>query len=513
MTIQKSAVAFTLIAAAFSLMITSLAAADDAIPVYTPGGSEKSPRPNVLLICVDDLRNCLKAKGGQIAKVPNLDRLAAEGRYFKRHYVQSAICGPSRCSLLTGRRVINAWDLWAADRKLPSRPEVPVSFADHFQRHGYETVSIGKISHEPGGTMPPDYRIPQVPFSWDKAFAPSAQWKSPWHAFFAYSEGNAYNAVIRWTKDETPRLPFESANVGDEGYADYHIAQAGIGEINRLADGDRPFLLAVGFFKPHLPHNAPTKYWDMFPEASVGMPDNFFPPENVDPAITIHKSNELTSHYHWPLGLGNFDRSTIINQRRAYYATTAYVDAQIGRLLDAFRDSPAVKNTIVVLWSDHGWKLGEHRMFSKVTNFEIDTNSPLIIHTPGISKPGMTSDALVETVDIYPTLADLCGLPRPTGLAGQSLRPIIEDPAVQGKPCAYSAIRGGGGHLGHSVRTDRYRLVHWIKAGKVAQVELYDHLTDPGENKNIAAEHRETVARLGELLPSRMKEVTLKSRP
>ncbi|MEE8451322.1 MAG: sulfatase [Thermoguttaceae bacterium] len=474
----------------------------------TSSGTPTASRPNVLLICVDDLRNCLELDGDPIARTPNLDRLAAEGRYFRQHHVQVAACGPSRCSMLTGRRIIGTWDVWNVDRKRAQEPANPVSFAHHFRRHGYATTGIGKISHEPGGTMPPEYAVHQVPYSWDKAFAPVGLWKTPWHAFFAYSEGQAYNAVIRWVKDEPPRLPLECGDVGDDGYADYYLAQAGVEQLRRLADGDRPFLLAVGFYKPHLPHASPKKYWDMFPAEKVGMPENFHPPKNVDPSICIHKSVELTGHYHWPSGLGNISRDEAVRQRRAYYAAVAYVDAQIGKVLDALRGLPCADNTIVVLWSDHGWQLGEHRMFSKHSNYERATNSPLIIKTPGIHAPGKPSDGIVEAVDLFPTLTDLCQLPTPDGLAGQSLRAMLESPKAPGKPAAYSTHGGGRGYRGHALRTEQYRLVRWLNAaGEVGLIELYDHHVDPEENVNIAAKHSDVVAALTKQLETKMAQV------
>lgn len=479
------------------------------------GGSNASSgqRPfNVLLICVDDLRNCLGLDGDAIARTPKLDRLASEGRYFRRHYVQVAACGPSRCSMLTGRRIIETWDVWNKDRGLKEQPRNPVSLAHHFRRHGYATVSIGKISHEPAGTLPPQYEVNQIPFSWDKAFAPHGRWASPWHAFFAYADGRAYNAVIRWVKDEPPRLPFECGQVDDDGYADYYLARAGIAELNRLAAGDKPFLLAVGFYKPHLPHNAPKEYWDMFSADEIGMPDNFHPPRNVDTSICIHKSPELTGHYHWPSGLGNISESEAIRQRHAYYAAVAYVDAQIGRLLDALRASDCADNTIVVLWSDHGWQLGEHHMFSKHSNYDVATNSPLIVKIPGMERPGVPADGLVETVDLFPTLVDLCNLPRPAGLAGVSLRPMIEDPAANGKIGCYSTHPGGRGYRGHALRTQRYRLVRWInKQDEVGLVELYDRKSDPGENVNIADLHPKVVARLTRQLEEKMGQVVMTS--
>ena len=469
-------------------------------------------RPNVLLICVDDLRNCLELDGDRIAQMPNLDRLAREGRYFRHHYVQVAACGPSRGSMLTGRRIIHSWDVWNADRKLGIEPKNPVSLAHHFRRNGYATVSIGKVSHEPGGTMPPEYEVHQQPFSWDKAFAPIGRWKSPWHAFFAYSNGRAYNSAIKWTKDEPPRMPFESGDVGDDGYADYYLAQSGIEELTRLSRGEKPFLLAVGFYKPHLPHNAPEKYWKIFPAEEVGMLGNFHPPKNVDPSICIHKSPELTAHYHWPSGLGNINREEAVRQRRAYYAAAAYVDAQIGRLLDQLRELDTDRNTIVVLWSDHGWQLGEHQMFSKHTNYEVATNSPLIVKVPGMNEPGVPADGIVEAVDLFPTLIDFCGLSTPEGLAGRSIRSMVENPNAPGKAAAYSTCGGGRGFAGHSIRTNRHRLVRWIdKSGQVGLIELYDYQKDPQEKVNIAQDHPDLVDELTKRLSVKMNQVVKSS--
>jgi arylsulfatase A-like enzyme len=487
-----------------AVFLSPLLASVGSVPLC----GQQEARPNVLFICVDDLRNCLELDGDPIAVTPNLDKLAAEGRYFPHHYVQVAACGPSRGTMLTGRRIVHSWDVWNSDRKLTAEPKNPVSWAHHFRRHGYATVGIGKISHEPGGTMPPEYKVHQVPFSWDNAFAPLGRWESPWHAFFAYSNGRAYNAVIRWVKDEPPRLPLESADVDDNGFADYYLAQAGIEQLQRLAAGSKPFVLAVGFFKPHLPHNAPQKDWDRFPADKVGMPKNFSPPKNVDPAICIHKSPELTGHYHWPSGLGNISQAEAIRQRQAYYAAVAYVDRQIGRLLDALRRLPCVKNTIVVLWSDHGWQLGEHHMFSKHTNYEVATNSPLIIKLPNTPQPGQPALGLVEAVDIFPTLVDLCRLPLPDRLAGQSLRPMVEDSRHPGKPCAYSTAPGGKGYRGHTLRTEKYRIVRWVdKKDELGMTELYDYASDPHEEINIAADQPDVVARLTEMLGPKMKEV------
>jgi arylsulfatase A-like enzyme len=220
----------------------------------------------------------------------------------------------------------------------------------------------------------------------------------------------------------------------------------------------------------------------------------------------------MTGHYHWPDGVGNISREAAIRQRRAYYAAVAYVDAQIGKLLDELRGLECADNTIIVLWSDHGWQLGEHRMFSKHSNYEVATNSPLIIKVPGMNQPGTPADGLVEAVDLFPTLTDLCGLPTPGGLAGKSVSPMIDDAGAPGKNGAYSTHGGGRGFRGHTLRTDRYRLVRWInQRGDVGLVELYDYENDRLETLNIAARHRELVDELSRELTAKMKQVVTSS--
>jgi len=470
-----------------------------SLVAFQPVRADTSPkRPNVLLICVDDLRPQLGCYGCGEMVTPNIDRLAEEGRAFTRHYVQIAVCGPSRCSLLTGRRVLQSWDCWAEDRKRTQEPENPVSIAHLFRRGGYRTVSIGKVSHEPGGTLPPQYTTHQIPFSWDLAMGPSGPWQDPWRAFFAYAHGRAYNAIIRWVKNEPPRLPFEAADVSDEGYADGLIARLGVEQLRDLKSRGGPFFLAVGFFKPHLPHNAPKKYWDLYDPEKVALAPNPFPPKNVDPAISCYPSLELTTHYHWPHGARNVPPAQARNQRHAYFACVSYVDAQIGKVLDELRRLGLDRSTVVALWGDHGWHLGEHDMFGKCTNFEIATRSPLIVKVPEMPQPGKSADGLAETVDLYPTLAELAGLAAPEDLAGRSLGPMLDDPGAPGKPGAMSCFHRAGGFFGKTLRTDRYRIVEWIhkKTGEVAQIELYDHQTDPQENVNVAEEQPEVVKEL-----------------
>jgi len=458
------------------------------------GAGLRRGRHNVLLICVDDLRPQLGCFGCDFMVTPNIDRLADEGRLFTHHYVQSAVCGPSRCSMLTGQPQ-HSWDCWKKARSLKAEPERPVSVAHLFRRAGYRTVCIGKVSHQPGGVMDPEQTVHQVPFSWDKAFAPVGPWRTPWRAFFSYAGGKAYNKVIRMEKDE-PRLPYECTDVPDTGYADGLNAEAAVAELRSLAEGDAPFFLAVGFYKPHLPFNAPKKHWDLYNPDTIALAENAFPPKHVDAAVSLHRSFELTTHYDWPAGEGNVPEEKARLLRHAYYACTSYVDAQIGTVLDEARRLGLMDRTVVCLWSDHGWHLGEHGMWGKQTNFEVAVRSPLILAAPGLQDRGRRAHGLVETVDLVPTLADLCGLAPPDGLAGTSLVPLLENADGPGKAEACS-FHPRGNLMGRTLRTLRYRLVHWTnRKGETAQVELYDHAIDPDENTNVAGRYPKLVDRL-----------------
>jgi arylsulfatase A-like enzyme len=464
---------------ASALVVAPACASTGAAPADPPA------RPNVVLVCVDDLRPLLGCYGSGAVVSPNIDRLAAEGRAFTRHYVQVAICGPSRCSLLTGRRTYS-WDCWGALRKREDEPAYPTSFAHLFRRNGYRTVCIGKVSHLPGGVMDKEQKVHQVPFSWDVARAPVGPWRTPWRAFFSYDKGRAYNKVIRMEKD-APSLPYECANVPDTGYADGLNAEEGVRQLRDLKSRGRPFLLAVGFYKPHLPFNAPKRYWDLYDRAKLPAPPHPSPPAGVDSKISLHTSYELTTHYKWPSGAGTINDAEARLLRHAYFACVSYVDAQIGKVLDEVKRLGLEKTTVVALWSDHGWHLGDHGIFGKHTNHEIAVRSPLIIKAPWMPAPGARAGGLAESVDLYPTLAELCGLKAPAGLDGTSLVPLLRDPEADGKAFAFSFI-GRNKLMGRTVRTGRYRFVIWQDAGgKAVQTELYDHAGDPHEAVNIAS--------------------------
>jgi iduronate 2-sulfatase len=452
--------------------------------------AEPKRPPNVLFITVDDLRPQLHCYGRKEMVTPNLDRLAAEGRIFRRHYVQVPTCGASRCALLTGRYPSQPGaygnDAFAL---LPrSEEDAVVTLPGLFKRNGYRTVSIGKISHSPDG-MNPDGQV-EAPFSWDEVGVPAGKWKTGWDAFFAYADGSTR------IPGKTPAT--ERADVPDNGYPDALIADAAIEKLGELKG--KPFFLAVGFFKPHLPFNAPTKYWDLYDPDRLPAPANSLPPRNVDPAISLHKSGEMTPRYTGLKEPGVVSAEEARNLRHAYSACVSYVDAQIGRVLDELDRLSLSDNTIVVVWGDHGWHLGEHGVWGKHTLHEVALRSPLIVRAPGMSSPGESSDALVESVDIYPTLAELCQLQPPGELVGNSFTAVINDPASPGKQAAVAFWADG---RAHSIRTPRYRFTQWTERGnpsQIAQVELYDHQVDPDETRNIAADEPEVARRFGAAL-------------
>ena len=290
--------------------------------------------------------------------------------------------------------------------------------------------------------------------------------------------------------EDTPRLPYEIADVEDEGYPDGLNALEALRQLEVLKNEKKPFFLAVGFYKPHLPFNAPKKYWDLYEGEKIPLAVNNYPPQNSNKRYCINESPELTTHYPWPDGPGKVSPDHARDLKHAYYACVSYIDTQIGKILNELKRQGLDKNTIVLLWSDHGWHLGEHGIYGKMTNFDIATNSPLIIKAPGHTIDGTVANALVETVDIYPTLAELCGFDYTDDLDGVSLVPILENSEMKGKPYARSFYYRNMA-LGKTLKTDVYRIVRWAtESDSAVAVELYDHRNDPGENINIASEHK-----------------------
>lgn len=455
-------------------------------------------RPNVLLICVDDLRPELGCYGASHMVTPNIDRLAAQGRRFERHYVHVPSCGPSRFAMLTSRRPGPAASFTMAAFKLIDRDKTPSEQATNlphlFRLHGYTTVSLGKVSHNPDGRTTAGEV--EVPFGWDETWGPTGDWGTAWNAFFGYAGGKTRGPAVPPAISPVGNMPnHENANVDDTGYPDGLTAEEAVRRLRRFKDASKPFFLAVGFFKPHLPLNAPRKYWDLYEHDEIKLSPNPQAPVNVDPGVSLHNFGELTPRYTGLATPGVVTDDEARTLRHAYFAAVSYTDAQVGKLLAALEETGLSRNTIVVLWGDHGWHLGDHGIWAKATLHERSLHSPLIIRTPRMNEPGASARGVVESVDVYPTLADLCGLPAPEGLAGVSLRPLLQDPQHAGKTGAESAWNLHG-RRGHTLRTDRYRLIEYRDDQKIAQTELYDHQADPLESTNIAADHPQIVERL-----------------
>lgn len=451
-------------------------------------------RPNVLMICVDDLRPELGCYGNAVINTPNIDLLASEGVLFENHYVQSAICGPSRTTLLTGK-LSQKWDSWGEFRKMESEPKSPIALPHLFKKNGYTTIGIGKITHQPGGVMDENQQIHQIPFSYDSIYTAVGKWKTPWNAFFAYANGDAHNTAMK-IGVETPHAPYEKGDVDDDGYPDGLNALEAVKQLRALKDTEEPFFLTVGFYKPHLPFNAPKKYWDLYDKNEIPTAENNYAPKNLNNIYSLNKSPELTTHYPWADGPGVVNVEQAKEVKHGYYACVSYIDAQIGLVLNELKEQGLDKNTIVLLWSDHGWHLGEHGIYGKMTNFNIATNSPLIIKVPDNSNNGQSINGIVETVDVYPTLAELCGLKYPEDLDGISLVDLIRNPKNKGKAYARSFYYRNNA-LGKSLKTKEYRVVRWATENdSVVAIELYDQLNDPNENNNIAQQKPEELKRL-----------------
>ena len=455
-------------------------------------------KPNVLFIAVDDLRPEINASGSKLIKTPNLDRIAARGTTFDRAYCQQAVCSPSRSSLMTGRRpdATRVWDLETHFRK--ALPDA-ITVAQHFKNHGYYSQSMGKIFH--GG------------------FDDAPSWSEPsqYPKATPYASPEALKMIAdpaNIDKKGRARGPaVESADVPDDTFIDGKVARLAVATLAKLKQKEQPFFLAVGMAKPHLPFVAPKKYWDLYNPNDIYVPAYQKLPAGA-PEFVGHNNSELKSYADIPND-GAIDDATARHLRHGYYAAISYMDAQVGLILDALEKEGLVENTIIVLWGDHGWQLGEHGLWHKHTNFEIAARAPLLISMPGQKAAGRKSASLAEFIDIYPTLADACGLPKPKDIDGVSLRPILDDADAKVRPVAisqYPRSDAGKSLMGYSIRDDRWRLVLWRdrKDNSIHATELYDEANDPHETVNVAtkAEHAELIARLSKFIPAPIAPAT-----
>ncbi|MCU0794510.1 MAG: sulfatase [Akkermansiaceae bacterium] len=446
----------------------------------SPFASSAAEKPNVLLICVDDLKPVLGCYGDSFAITPHLDTLARRGLRFERAYCNQAICAPSRHALMTGLRpqTLGIYDLGTPFRK--ARPDA-VTLAQYFKQQGYRTEALGKIFHLGHGNT-----------------EDAASWTVPHFRAKAATYQRPENKAPSGPDPQARQVrgaATESADVADEAYADGIIAREAVRRIEAAKASGEPFFLAVGFLKPHLPFVAPKKYWDMHDPTKLPMPSRLNPPDGA-PKFAPQFGGELRGYKGIPAGREPMGDELSRHLIHGYYAATSYMDACAGLVLDALDANGLAGNTIVVLWGDHGWHLGDHGMWCKHTNYEQAARIPLVVAMPG--KTGAESSALIETVDLYPTLAELAGLPAPKGLDGISFAALLENPAAPHRDHAIH-VYPRGGLLGRAIRSERYRLVEWKKPGaatETAVYELYDYLEDPGENKNLAADRPEALARL-----------------
>ncbi len=467
-------------------------------------------RPNVLLICVDDLKPTLGCYGDPLAKSPNIDRLAASGIRFDRAYCNQAVCAPSRNNLLLGSRSTSI-GIYSLHENFRLAVPNAVTLPQYFMNHGWRTEAIGKILHMGHGNHD-DLASWSVPPVYEKV----VEYLDPKNsAGGQLTREDAYFTNQKLGEIQTlPRgAAWEISDVPDNAYADGRIADEGIKRLQGAAENpNTPFFLALGFVKPHLPLTAPKKYWDMHDPASFSLVKNQVHPIGA-PGYAGKTGGEIVNYD--PLTVENLKEEN--NQRmliHAYYACVSFVDAQIGRVLDELDRLGLADNTIVVLWGDHGWHLGDHGYWTKHTNYEQANRIPIILRAPGVSRPGSVTQQLTETVDIYPTLAELAVLPKPTGpqpIDGISLVPVLIDPWLSIRDHATHCFPRGG-RLGRAIRTDRYRLVEWKRIGAdtaTAEFELYDYEEDPEELRNLADEKPEVVAELRAMLARQTEPKTL----
>jgi iduronate 2-sulfatase len=464
-----------------------------------PFAAQEDQRPNILLFIGDDLRPEFGCYDVAAVKTPNIDQLARQSMVFTRAYCPMSICNPSRLGLLTGRRpdTLRIWDNNVHFRRIhPQLTTLPQWFKDH----GYECAKIGKVFHDtfpdPKSWSRPETQIPVK----NIYMAEDTQARQKKRQDMALRSGMSQawiNAYLRGPATEAFDAP-------DASYWDGMAADAAIALLQELGR-DKPFFLAIGFMKPHLPYVAPKRYWDLYDRDKIPMAKNNFLPKNT-PRMAINSLTELACYEDFvrvpsPLE-GRIEPAKARLLKHGYYACVSFIDAQIGRIMNALTDLKLRENTIVVLVGDHGYKLGEHGSWGKMTNFEVDTRSPLIISAPGLESGRGRTNALAEFPDVFPTLCELAGLPPTPYLEGTSLVPLFKNPGQPWKTAAFSQYARGFTYrfMGRALRTDRYRYIEWRERfdDHLEIAELYDHVSDPQEDVNIAGEpaQKELIQRL-----------------
>jgi iduronate 2-sulfatase len=499
-----------------------------SIAVLVLGCQQPKPensRPNVLFISIDDLRPALGAYGDSTAITPNIDQLASEGMTFRQTFSQVAVCAPSRASLMLGVRPdsTRVWHLGDQFRKI--NPNA-VTMPQYFAKHGYYTVNLGKIFHN---YMPDS-------ISWDEPDLRPERYKKPdWlnrdgETFYISEEVNKMQAIkrdsllklrpVRYADGWNTGPAWEAADVHDTMYYDGAQSELAKRKLTELAQKKTPFYMGLGFFRPHLPFAVPKKYWDIYDANRIPIAANPNAPENA-PLFTMNSMYELRGydgfhHIGHPASGYRISADTARILKHGYYASVSYVDALLGNLIEHMKELGIYENTIIILWGDHGWKLGDMNSWGKMTNYNIDLRVPMIIRYPNQDNPGARTFALTELIDMFPSLCELAGIEVPDYLQGTSFVPLIKNPEQNWKEAAFSQFHrrpkvsaDGQRYMGYSINTVRYHYIEWYtwdhKSGKRGQFidrELYDRSEDPNETTNIASKPglEETIQDLSTLL-------------
>ncbi len=421
-------------------------------------GEKEAVPPNVLFIAVDDLRPELGCYGKTHIHSPNIDKLAESGTIFANSYCNIPVCGASRASLLSGLRPTLTRFKKYTTRADQDAPGV-ISLPGLFKQHGYTTISNGKIFHNAN-----DHK---------------AAWNEIWKA--TGKSGRDYltpENIALDTAQETRGYPYENVAAADTAYKDGKLTTKTIRDLKRLKAAGKPFFLAAGYLKPHLPFNAPKKYWDLYPPTTIKLPTNRDRPTDV-PAEALHNYGELR-HYSGVPTQGQVSDSLARTLIRGYYACISYTDALVGQLLIALEELELEDNTVVILWGDHGWNLMEHGLWCKHCNYRTSLKAPIILRVPG-QKPGITRREMVEFVDIYPTLVEACGLEKPVHLEGRSMMPLLSEDPVEWKDQVESVW-----HHGFTYTSATHAYTRWLtETDSVVGEMLFDHTADPEENQNL----------------------------
>ncbi len=482
-------------------------------------------KPNILFISIDDLRPTLGAYGDTVAITPNIDQLAAEGMTFRQTFTQVAVCAPSRASLMTGLRP-DSTRVWHLGDKFREINPDAVTMPQYFSKFGYHTVNLGKIFHN---YMPDS-------ISWDEPdLRPSRYLRSDWlkrdgETFYISEEIQKSQAIkrdsllklrpVRYADGWNTGPAWEMAEVHDTMYYDGAQTELAKKTLTRIAKKDAPFFMGLGYFRPHLPFAVPKKYWDFYDAEKIPLAPNPNVPKNA-PGFTMNSMYELR-HYDGFNKIGHPESPYRMSQdttrilKHGYYASVSYVDALLGNLIAHMKEIGVYENTIIILWGDHGWKLGDHNSWGKMTNYNIDLKVPMIIRYPNQENRGAQTFEITELIDMFPSLCELAGIKIPDYMQGTSFVPLIKDPKRSWKNAAFSQFHrrpkvstDGKRYMGYSINTKKYHYIEWYTwdhetgtRGELKNKELFDSENDPNETVNIAEDQKlkDVVERLSKQL-------------